>query len=133
MSTPRTLRLLPGLLALVLLAAACGSSGDPTSFDDQVEDGRSLAERNFVAGCQVELAEAPDPELAAAANDVCECSYARFTGEADDVPASETITFEQFEELDDQLREDIDSLEESEAGRIVADSVRTCIQQIAAS
>ncbi|MEQ8717168.1 MAG: hypothetical protein RIE08_06120 [Acidimicrobiales bacterium] len=129
----KMIRLLPALLVIVIVAAACGSSGDPKSFDDQVEDGQSLAERNFVDGCKVELADADDEVIAAAANAVCECAYDRFTGADPDVPAAETITFEEFEQLDDELREDINSLDGSRTGEIVQTAVRTCIQQVASS
>ena len=89
------LRPLGCLLLLALLAAACGTSGAPEEYDETTQ-------KNYVDGCQVALDE--DPQ-AAPANEVCACAYDEIV---------RTIPFEDFKELDDELRNDVDAIADGE-------------------
>ena len=74
--------------AAVLLLAACGSSGEPTSYDDTVET-------NFTSGCE-KAAEA-DHAISPAAKQYCACAYSRLVAE---------ISFDDFKKLDDDVSDD---------------------------
>ncbi|MCY4102360.1 MAG: hypothetical protein OXG55_03710 [bacterium] len=92
--------------AMVLLLAACGEGGEPTSFDDTVET-------NFISGC--ELAAETDPRISPVAPRYCACAYDRVRTE---------ISFEDFKQLDDDVKDDagniIDEDAESTAARLSA-------------
>ena len=92
--------------AAALLLAACGDSGEPTSYDDTVET-------NFLAGCEV-AAEA-DTAIRPVAGRYCGCAYERLVAE---------ISFEDFKSLDDDVRDHPDRIsnddEESTAARLSA-------------
>lgn len=98
--------MLAACAALVLLLAACFDEGGPTSFDDTVET-------NFMDGC--ELAAEADPEISPVAPRYCACAYDRVRTE---------ISFEEFEQLDNDVKDDADNIinddEESAAARLAA-------------
>ena len=110
-------------IALILVAAACGGSGAPTGFDS--EDGGDTVRNNFIEGCEVSVKA--DTQLDAAANDICRCTYDNIVRESQ---TSEGITFEQFDEVDDDLREDINKLSEPTNDRVITkirEYMRDCI------
>ncbi len=88
--------LLAACAAVVLLVAACGDSGEPTSYDDTVED-------NFMRGCEV-AAEA-DPAIRPVAPKYCGCAYERLVTEID---------FDDFKKLDDDVKDDPDKIRAEE-------------------
>ena len=88
--------LLGAAVAIVVLLAACGNSGEPTSYDDTVED-------NFMRGCEV-AAEA-DPAIRPVALKYCACAYERLVAE---------ISFEDFKKLDDDVKDDADKIRADE-------------------
>ena len=109
------------ILLIVLLAAACSSDGFPTSYDEQEDPGTglTLVQSNWLQGCEVGLTE----NLAEDANTVCACSYERLSG-----PGG--IPFEQFVQLNNDLKDDPTSLSSEEVGatqreliQIVADCI----------
>ena len=91
---------------MALLLAACFDEGAPTSFDDTVET-------NFMNGC--ELAAATDAQISPVAPRYCACAYDRVRTE---------ISFEDFKQLDDDVKDDADNIidedEESAAARLAA-------------
>ena len=104
------------MAALCLVAAACGNSGAPTSYEDNPadfeipelnikEEDVGQAERNYRTGCWEVGKEHPerlDERLRVESNlaDVCKCSFDRIKDE---------LTFEEFKELDDEMRSDINA------------------------
>jgi hypothetical protein len=107
-------RILLPVLGIALLAVACGTSGAPEEYDSTTRD-------NYIDGCQVALDE--DPQ-AAPANEVCACAYAEIV---------RTIPFEDFKELDDDLRNDVTAIAETQTGRDVTVIVSDCIRQVSSS
>lgn len=99
-------------IAVMLVAAGCGGSGAPTGFDS--EDGGDTVRNNFIEGCEVAVEAS---ELSAAANRVCVCTYDEIVRESQ---TSEGITFAQFDEVDDDLREDINKLSEPTNDRVIS-------------
>ena len=98
-------RLLAVVAALFLVAAACGNSGAPTSYDDNPDDYKGeanvgQAERNFRDGCEEAGMDDLDQQVQENLADVCECGFDRIR---------EALTFEQFKELDDDLRSNINA------------------------
>lgn len=117
----RLLRALIAVAALVLLAAACSSSGFPVSYDDQIdpETGLSNVESNWMDGCQPSMTD----ELADEAASICECSYDRIKVE---------IPFEAFVEANDRLADNPEILRDLQADtnvteRTIVEIVRDCI------
>ena len=102
MSKKKFLLLLCAAAAVMLVAASCGGSGAPTSFER--EDGGETVEANFTEGCEVAV---EDSDLAADANDVCKCTYDEIVRNTN---TSDGITFEDFDEVDNDLRRDINLL-----------------------
>ena len=98
------LALLGMCAALALLLTACFDEGAPTSFDDTVES-------NFMNGC--ELAAETDAQISPVAPRYCACAYDRVRTE---------ISFEDFKQLDDDVKDDADNIidedEESAAARL---------------
>ena len=92
---PRFL-LLGACVAVVVLLAACGESGEPTSYDDTVEG-------NFIRGCEV-AAEA-DAAIRPVAPKYCACAYERLVAE---------IPFDDFKSLDDDVKDDPDKIRAGE-------------------
>lgn len=97
--------------ALVLVAAACGSSGAPTSYDDNADDYQfdedsavesnvGQAERNFRDGCKDAGEDDLDQQVQDNLADVCKCGFDKIR---------EALTFEEFKQLDDDLRSDINA------------------------
>lgn len=76
-------------MGLALFAAACTSEGLPDSYADQ--DGRP--EKQFIAACEAALAEGDQPNVP----DFCQCAF--------DTVAAE-LTFTEFLELDERLKDD---------------------------
>ena len=111
-------------VAIMLVAASCGGSGAPTSFDP--EDGGETVRENFTEGCEVAV---EDSQLAANANEVCQCTYDRIVRNS---ATSDGITFEDFDEVDDDLREDINLLSQPTNDRVITkirEYMRACITE----
>jgi hypothetical protein len=120
------------LCALVLITAACSSSGYPVSYVDQIdaETGLSNVESNWLKGCTVGLTNenVTTATLADEANAVCECSFNEISG-------PDGIPFEDFVTLNDNIRSDPDSLR-VDAGNVLdanekklAEIVKSCIER----
>ena len=110
--------------AVVVVAAACSSPGNPISFTDQAalsDDGLSTVERNWLEGCQPALEE----ELADEAIRVCECSFDRIANE---------IPFDVFVAADELLRDNPAALAEATSTNAganqIVDIVRGCIASV---
>lgn len=118
------LLLIPCLVvAVMLVAAGCGGSGAPTGFGEDA--GGATVKKNFIEGCEVAVEE--NSQLADDANRVCRCTYDKIVRES---PTSEGITFEQFDEVDDDLREDINKLSEPTNDTVIRkirEYMRDCI------
>ncbi len=115
----RRARLLAVVAALLLVAAACGNSGAPTSWDDNAADYKGepnvgQPERNFRDGCEEAGQDDLDEQVRENLGDVCECGFDRIR---------ESLTFEEFKELDDDLRSDINADLTQEVSQIM----RQCI------
>ena len=80
------------LLGIAFFASACTSEGLPASYDDQ----ENRAEKQFVAACEAAL-EGEDADAPA----ICQCAF--YTVSAD-------LTFEEFLELDERLKDDPEAL-----------------------
>lgn len=109
-------------IAIMLIAASCGGSGAPTSFAQ--EDGGETVRQNFTEGCEVAV---EDSQLAPNANAVCQCTYDKIVR---DSATSDGITFEDFDEVDDDLREDINLLSRPNNDRVISkirEYMRNCI------
>jgi len=106
----------------MLLTAACSSDGFPESYSAQIdpETNMSNVQANWMAGCTVGLSESND--LAPQANSVCECSYNEISG-----PGG--IPFEDFVELNDELKGNPNALGETEkpAEAALLEIVKGCI------
>jgi len=109
------------VVAVVVIAAACSSPGNPISFTDQADlsdDGLSTVERNWLEGCTPALTD----ELAGEAAGVCQCSFNRIVDE---------IAFDDFVEADSLLRGNPEALAEDTAENVSARQivliVRDCI------
>jgi len=118
-------RLLAVLAATVLLATACGSSGAPTSYDDNPADYRfdansplepdvGQAERNFRNGCKEAGEDDLDERVQDNLSEVCKCGFDNIR---------EALTFDEFKQLDDDLRGDINADLTEEVNEIM----RRCI------
>ena len=88
--------LLGACVATVALLAACGNSGEPTSYDDTVED-------NFMRGCEV--AAGADSKISPVAPKYCACAHTRLVAEID---------FDDFKKLDDDVKDDPDKIRADE-------------------
>ncbi|WP_419850700.1 hypothetical protein [Candidatus Poriferisocius sp.] len=98
-------RLLAIVAALILIAAACGNSGAPTSWDDNPAEYKGVPdvgqpERNFRTGCEEEGKDNLDAQVQENLADVCKCGFDGIR---------EALTFEEFKDLDDDLRSDINA------------------------
>lgn len=90
---------LPALLAtLALLGAACASSSDPESWADAEAQEGFPVKTNFVDAC-IEANSGEEGFDATAAGAYCRCSF-------DEV--RETLEFDEFDALDDALRNNPD-------------------------
>ena len=111
-------------VAIILVAASCGGSGAPTSFAP--EDGGETVRENFTEGCTVAV---EDSQLAANANDVCQCTYDRIVLNS---ATSDGITFEDFDEVDNDLRGNINLLSQPTNDRVISkirEYMRACITE----
>ena len=113
------IRLVAAVAALVLVAAACGNSGAPTSWDDNADEYKGVAdvgqpERNFRDGCEEEGKDDLDAQVRENLADVCKCGFDGIR---------EALTFEEFKELDDDLRSNINADLTEEVSQIM----RQCI------
>lgn len=105
------------LFLLAGVAAGCGNSAEPTSFNDQVQ-GRNVVEHNYVEACKNQAAQ----DRIARVSDIsriCECAWARVEAE---------ITFEDFRELDSRLRGDPSRIDEG-TGLVLKQIMAACINQ----
>ena len=87
------LRLAPVLLTLAFGTAACASEGLPNSYSDQ--DAR--AEVQFVEACEESLVETDQAD----SGEYCQCAFYTVAAE---------LSFTQFIELDEKLKDDPGSL-----------------------
>ena len=120
---PKLLLLACAAIAIVLVAASCGGSGAPTGFAE--EDGGDTVRENFIEGCEVAVED--NTQLADDANTICECTYDRIVRNS---ATSDGITFEDFDAVDDNLREDINLLTQPTNDRVVSkirEYMRACI------
>lgn len=85
-------RFVPIVLALALVLSACTSAGQPNSYDDQ----DSRAERQFKESCEESLSgeDANPPSF-------CQCAFYTVAAE---------LTFLEFLDLDDKLKDDPEAL-----------------------
>ena len=93
------------------VAAGCGNSGEPTSFDETVE-------ANYVDACKRQAEE----DRIARGYDVqriCECAWVRVKSE---------VSFEDFRELDSRLRGDPSQINEG-TGATLKQIMTNCINQ----
>ena len=99
-STRSRLALLIAVVALAL--TACGSSNDPATWDEAVADGTSDTDypvrNNFIDAC--ETANTDEGMSADQASSYCECTFEGLMTNLD---------FEEFKQLDDDLRSDPES------------------------
>ena len=104
-------RLLAVVAVLLLVAAGCGNSGAPTFYDDNVADYQfdenspvesnvGQPERNFRDGCKEAGRDDLDQQVRANLADVCKCGFDKIR---------DALTFEEFKQLDDDLRSDINA------------------------
>lgn len=112
-------RLLAVVAAVFLVAAACGSSGAPTSWEDNPADYRGepnvgQPERNFRDGCEEEGKDDLDEQVRENLADVCKCGFDRIR---------DALTFDEFKQLDDDLRSNINADLTEEVNQIM----RQCI------
>ena len=112
-------RLLAIAAALILVSAACGNSGAPTSYSDNPADYKGevnvgQAERNFRDGCEEAGLEDLDQQVQENLADVCKCGFDKIR---------ETLAFDEFKELDDDLRSDINAGLSAQVDKIM----RQCI------
>ena len=112
---PRIL-LLAACAAVALLVSACFDEGIPTSYDDTVET-------NFLGGCEV--AAAADPAISPVAQRYCTCAWNRLIAE---------ISFEDFKNLDDDVKDDPDKItgdsdDEESAGATLSAIFADCREQ----
>lgn len=118
----RILSLLSICLAATTFAVGCGSSGAPVSYADQ--DG--AVRDHYVEGCQLGFEETGDDNLVAGATAVCACAF-------DEIES--TIPFEEFEDLDKRLKEDLSILQQSPLPQgsteaIIKSIVSDCIRSV---
>ncbi|MGI9605421.1 MAG: hypothetical protein ACR2P0_04720 [Acidimicrobiales bacterium] len=92
------------MFLIAFLAAACASEGLPNSYDDQDERAR----RQFVAACEDSLVDSDHQNPGS----FCECAFYTVAAE---------LTFAEFLDLDEKLKDDPGSLTQEE--RNLLDSV----------
>ncbi len=80
-------------LGFMIFLAACTSEGLPADFADQ----NRRTEAQFVSACETALAEGDAEELDGTPAEYCQCSFFTLAVE---------LGFEEFRELDEQLRDD---------------------------
>ena len=99
--TPSTPSRLSALAVAGMLLVGCASSGNPVGWDDQAdENGRGLAERNFVDAC----IEANGDLSWSRATPMCECVLAEVQGSA---------TWDDYKRLNDHFKDKGDEVTES--------------------
>ena len=99
--TPSTPSRLSALAVAGMLLVGCASSGNPVGWDDQAdENGRGLAERNFVDAC----IESNDALSESRATTMCECILAEVRGSA---------SYDDYERLNDHFKDKGDEATES--------------------
>lgn len=110
----------------VIVASGCGSSADPTSWEEAEETGK--VKENFMNSCKLSYAGTTDDVLkdSTYAERLCECSYDGLRSE---------LQFEEFKALDESLRitpdpNDLDDQEE-QGTRQIWDKVEPIIQNCA--
>ena len=89
-------RLVPIVLALILVLAACTSAGTPNSYEDQDK----LAQRNFREACEESVTDSEDDPPS-----FCECAF--FT-------VASQLTIDEFLDLGDKLSDDPEALSQEE-------------------
>jgi len=105
------------LIGLSLVAVSCGSSGAPSSYEESVED-------FYLRGCNLALADDPQFENVAA---VCQCAYDGISAE---------IAFEDFEALNNRLRDDVGLLSDPDSDSVAREAlviISNCIKTVPAS
>jgi len=88
-------------LSLALVLAGCGSSNDPATWEEAEETGD--VERNYLAACVKANTEAEGDDRMSddEAERYCQCTFEE---------VREGMMFEEFEQLDDDLRSDSEAL-----------------------
>ncbi len=106
MSIPR-FRLLAVIAAVAFFAAACGSSGAPASYDEQLteygDEEVSLVEKNYREAC-----ESANDDISDVA-DYCKCSFGKFR---DNVPFA---VFDRFDQAIEDERDNIATFDDLQA------------------
>lgn len=112
-------------IAVMLIAASCGGSGAPTGFSP--EDGGDTVRDNFIEGCEVVTKDEDGNVLDSNAKAVCQCTYDKIVR---DSLTSDGVTFEEFDRVDDDLRENINRLSDPTPDRVIKkirEYMRDCI------
>ena len=90
------LQLLAACAAIALVVSACTNTGEPTSYDDTVEE-------NFLNGC--EIAAEADPAIRPVAQRYCACAWEGLITK---------IEFDDYKKLDDDINEDPNRIRSSD-------------------
>ena len=100
----------------MLLAAACAGSGEPESFEDQPDaEGVPAVEANFIEACEHAGEQEADEAIQGRLDAVCQCSYDEM---------EQILTFEEFQQLDDDFRDDINTPLPPEVQAAIAGCIR---------
>lgn len=120
--TRRSSPILPAmaLLAVALLAAGCGSSSDPGSWEE-AEQGGFAVRTNFLDSCQLANTEDAGSNTLgeAAARSYCRCSFNGLRA---------SLTLDEFDAIDDALRDQPEPSRLDEADRDIWDTVSDIIE-----
>ncbi len=114
------------LAALLVILAGCANSGAPTSYDDnladyqfdensEVETGVGQPERNFREGCKESGRDNIDEQVKTNLAKVCKCSFDKI---------KETKSFEEFKQLDKDLRSNINAALPEDVERVMRQCIR---------
>lgn len=122
MRRPRRLGLLAALAAAGLLLSGCGNDPDPDNWAEAAA-GDFAVKTNYLKACQ-EANEGEGGFNAAAARQFCECSFDRLYAGGEE----RGLTFEQFQALDNALRDDPDPRRLEDEDRDIWRSYRDLVE-----